>query len=82
MKLKCQCCGIERDFVDGEEAFREGWDALPYFSQHISCDLCPAVCIVFGASHAKAHALWAKHGRPKEFTIETCGTDEHIPTSH
>lgn len=32
MKLKCQCCGIEQEFKDGEEAFKEGWDAPPHFT--------------------------------------------------
>lgn len=76
MKLKCQCCGIERDFADGEDAFREGWDAPPHFTGYVACNLCPAGCVVLGKSHTKAHALWAKEGRPKEFSFETCVSDE------
>ena len=76
MKLKCQCCQIEAEFKDGEEAFTAGWDAPPHFSQYISCNLCPAICIVLGKSHAKAHELWAKEGRPKEWSLTKCGDDE------
>lgn len=78
MILKCQCCGIEQDFVDGEAAFRAGWDAPPHFTGFVCCDLCPAVCIVLGASHAMAHAMWARDGRPTEFSVAKCGTDEDI----
>jgi len=77
MKLTCQCCGIEREFRDGEHAFISGWDAPPRFTQHVSCDLCPAVCIVMGKSHAKAHAYWAEHGRPNEFN-HFCDIDENF----
>lgn len=65
--LKCQCCGFEQDFLDGEEAFEAGWDAPPHFTTHVCCKICPAVCVVFGASHAKAHANWETYGRPKEW---------------
>lgn len=41
MKLKCECCGFEQEFKDGEEAFQAGWDAPPHFSQYVSCNLCP-----------------------------------------
>lgn len=75
MKLKCQCCGIEQEFADSEAAFQAGWDAPPHFSTHIVCNLCPAICIVLGASHAKAHALWEKEGRPEEFSCVKCGDD-------
>lgn len=78
MKLQCQCCGVEREFLDGNEAFRAGWDAPPFFTTHICCDLCPAVCVVLGASHRMAHTLWDKEGRPAEFTVGKCGTDEHF----
>ncbi len=79
MKLRCQCCGIEREFKDGEEAFQAGWDAPPHFSTHICCDICPAVCLVLNAGHTKAHAYWEKHGRPKEFNA-LCLTDRDFPT--
>ena len=75
MKLKCPCCGIEEEFSTTEEAYQKGWDAPPHFS-HVACDLCPGVCVVLGQSHEKAHALWAKEGRPKEFTVTKCGTDD------
>lgn len=29
-----------------------------------------------GAGHKKAHALWEQEGRPAEFTVETCATDD------
>lgn len=82
MKLKCQCCEFEQEFADGEAAFQAGWDAPPHFSQYICCDLCPAVCIVLGAPHAKAHARWAKNGRPKQFTVVDCGVDDHASKLH
>ena len=75
MRLKCQCCGFEADFTDGEAAFQAGWDALPHFTTHVCCDLCPAVCVVLGLSHEIAHERWAREGRPKEFTVAECGTD-------
>lgn len=80
MILKCQCCGIESDFADGEAAFRAGWDAPPHFTGYVCCDLCPAVCIVLGAGHAKAHADWAANGRPETFNAR-CVTDEEWGTS-
>ena len=79
MILKCECCGFEQDFTDGEAAFQAGWDAPPYFTQYIACNLCPAVCIVLpGQSHEIAHALWAREGRPKEWTHEKCAPDAAI----
>ncbi len=78
MKLTCDCCGISAEFVDGEAAFQAGWDAPPHFTGYVACDLCPAVCIVLGASHATAHALWAKEGRPAEFSIAKCGVDDDM----
>jgi hypothetical protein len=76
IKLKCQCCGIEREFADAEEAFVAGWDAPPHFTGYVACDLCPAVCVLFGAGHIQAHALWAKQGRPAEFSPVTCCADD------
>ncbi len=67
MKFKCQCCGIEADYIDGESAYMHGWDAAPYFRDHVTCNLCPAVCVILGAGHTKAHAHWAEHGRPENF---------------
>lgn len=69
MKLKCQCCGFEQEFKDGEEAFRAGWDAPPYFTGYVACNLCPGSWVVFGetAKHAAAHARWEQEGRPAEF---------------
>lgn len=74
--LKCQCCGHEAT-LGLEKAFQEGWDAPPHFS-HVCCPLCPAVCVVMGAGHKKAHAHWQTHGRPIEFSMATCATDEHF----
>ncbi len=78
MKLACQCCGFEREFEDGEEAFQAGWDAPPYFTVYVGCDLCPMTCLLGERSHAKAHALWAKEGRPKTFTVAKCADDERF----
>jgi hypothetical protein len=74
--LKCQCCGFEED-LDPEAAFQAGWDCPPHF-KHTACPLCPGVCVVLGRPHTKAHALWEKEGRPAEFTIEKCATDDTI----
>ncbi len=73
MKLKCQCCGFEQEFADGEAAFEAGWDAPPHFTMVICCNLCPASFIVLGevARHHVAHEHWKIHGRPKEFEIPT-----------
>jgi len=78
MKFKCQCCGFEQEFANGEEAFENGWDAPPHFTGYVCCDLCPAVCIVLGLSHTKAHAFWAKHGRPPDFGA-LCVPDDQFP---
>ena len=75
MKLKCQCCGFEQDFDSLETAFQAGWDAPPHFTGYVTCDLCPAVCIVAGLSHEKAHEHWQKYGRPTEFNLGTCAPD-------
>jgi hypothetical protein len=78
MNLKCQCCGFEQEFADGEAAFDAGWDALPHFTGYVTCHLCPAVCIVLGEPHGAAHALWARTGRPDEFSVAKCGCDDDI----
>lgn len=75
MIFQCQCCGIQQDFVDGGAAFAAGWDAPPHFTGYICCDLCPAVCVVSGMSHQRAHAIWARDGRPAEFSVAKCGVD-------
>ena len=69
MTLTCQCCGFAREFQDGEEAFRAGWDAPPHFTRYISCDLCPGSFIVLGQTvlHAADHARWQACGRPDAF---------------
>ena len=74
MLLRCQCCQWEED-LDPEEAFQLGWDAPPHFS-HVCCPICPAVCVVLGKTHKKAHALWEVIGRPADFELATCATDD------
>lgn len=71
MNLKCQCCGFERVFTDGEEAFQAGWDAPPYFTGYVACDLCPGSFVVLGMTdrHKADHDRWEKQGRPAEFEI-------------
>lgn len=71
MKLKCECCGFETEFKDGEEAFQEGWDAPPYFSGYVCCNLCPGSYVVLGITdrHKEAHEKWEIDGRPEEFEI-------------
>jgi hypothetical protein len=76
----CQCCGFEQQFKDGEDAFQNGWDAPPHFTGYVTCNLCPAVCVVLGLSHKLAHAKWQRDGRPSEFTVATCGVDDDIKT--
>src|SRR5678816_962710 len=78
MKCTCDCCGFTQEFADGEAAYDAGWDALPYFTHYTSCPLCPMVCAAFGKPHTKAHALWAKEGRPKEFTVAKCADDDRF----
>lgn len=70
MKLKCQCCGFEQEFKDGEEAFIAGWDAPPHFTGYVCCNLCPGAYVVLGRTHLHKpiHERWASEGRPKEFT--------------
>ena len=71
MKLKCQCCGFEATFQDGEAAFVAGWDAPPHFTGYVCCDLCPGSFVVLGITHrhAAAHEHWKQVGRPAEFEI-------------
>ncbi len=78
MLLKCQCCGYEQEFKDGEEAFQAGWDAPPHFTGFICCHLCPAVCVVMNKGHTMAHALWEREGRPKQWTFAKCCTDDNF----
>jgi len=77
MKFKCQCCDFEQEFTSTEVAFEAGWDTPPRFS-YTTCDLCPGICVFMNLPHDKAHALWAKEGRPKEFSMLTCGIDDDI----
>jgi len=72
--LKCTCCGYAEAFIDADEAFEKGWDCPPHFSV-IACDLCPSVCAMGIVSHEKAHALWAKEGRPSEWSLDRCSAD-------
>lgn len=46
LTLKCENCGKEKEFNDPEEAFREGWDCPPFFTQVISCPNCPTSMII------------------------------------
>jgi hypothetical protein len=71
MIFKCQCCGFEKEFRDGEEAFAAGWDSPPYFTGYVSCNLCPGSFVVTGTTylHARDHQLWKDNGRPSEFEI-------------
>jgi hypothetical protein len=78
MILKCQCCGFEAKFTDGEAAFEAGWDAPPHFTGYVCCNLCPAVCVVLRLPHEAAHAMWAREGRPVEFSVAKCGCDDDI----
>lgn len=72
---KCQCCGHEQEFADGQAAFDAGWDAPPYFTQVVTCNLCPAVCALGAVSHKLAHAAWERNGRPADFD-HNCAPDE------
>ena len=69
MLVTCYCCGIKKEFKDGEEAFQAGWDAPPYFHQVETCDLCPAAFAFVGTpkAHIKGHERWEKEGRPADF---------------
>ena len=81
MILKCQCCGIEKEFDSAEAAFTAGWDSPPRFN-YTTCDLCPGVCVVLGAGHTHAHALWEKEGRPAEFSVAKCAADDEWKKYH
>jgi len=72
--LKCQCCGIEKEFSSESDAFDVGWDVPSRFG-YTACDLCPGICIFLGMGHEKAHAHWKEHGRPTEFNTK-CDSDE------
>lgn len=76
MKLVCDCCGFEQEFKDAEEAFQAGWDGPPHFTGFVVCSICPAVCVVLHKGHLLAHALWAAEGRPAEWSMEKCATDD------
>jgi hypothetical protein len=71
LELKCDCCGFEQAFADAEAAFRAGWDAPPYFTGYVSCNLCPGSFIVMGQKHLHTpeHERWKVTGRPQEFEI-------------
>jgi hypothetical protein len=69
VKLTCYCCGFEKEFSDGDEAFRAGWDGPPHFTQVECCDLCPTVFAIYGIpeQHLRAHEKWKLEGRPGNF---------------
>jgi len=71
VNLTCQCCGFTQEFVDGEEAYKEGWDAPPHFTGYVACNLCPGSFVVLGQTnkHKDAHERWAREGRPEDFEI-------------
>lgn len=71
MTLTCQCCGHTETFKDAQTAFAEGWDGPPYFTQAVSCNLCPTAFIVLGqcSLHETAHEYWKLHGRPAKFEV-------------
>lgn len=71
----CQCCGFKKTFIAESQAFLDGWDTPERFG-YTACNLCPGVCIVLGHGHEKAHAFWAENGRPDDFSVKTCGTDD------
>jgi hypothetical protein len=50
-RLVCTCCGYSKHFETGEDAFREGWDAPPHFTQFVLCDRCPSVFVMLGKPH-------------------------------
>ena len=67
MFLKCECCKFEKEFLHGDSAFRAGWDAPPFFTGYVTCDLCPASFALFQQTnqHEAAHARWKIEGRPE-----------------
>jgi hypothetical protein len=67
MKLTCECCKIEQEFADERAAFDAGWDAPPYFTEYVCCDLCPSVALMGLLDHSAAHERWEREGRPKTF---------------
>lgn len=83
IKLKCDCCQHEEEFIDSEEAFQKGWDAPPHFQGYVACNLCPAAAQFMDGGwsrHAPIHEKWEREGRPAEFTQETCVLPEdYIP---
>lgn len=80
VEFTCQCCGFKQEFKGSLPrlgAYDAGWDTPPTF-RYVCCNLCPGICIVLKAGHSKAHALWAKEGRPTEFTVEKCAIDTEM----
>src|SRR5262245_30845145 len=69
IKLKCQCCGYEEEFTDGEDAFIQGWDAPRHFTGYVCCKLCPGSYVVLKETwrHEAAHERWKVTGRPDQF---------------
>lgn len=45
--LTCQCCGKQAS-LDPEAAYKEGWDAPPYFTQVVLCPACPSSHFMLG----------------------------------
>lgn len=66
LKLKCECCGFEKEFESNQQAFEAGWDDKDNFSI-VTCNLCPASYVALGVSHEAVHQKWAKNGRPADF---------------
>lgn len=72
IRLTCDCCGFSEHFQDGQDAFEQGWDAPPYFTGYVGCNLCPGSYIVLGRTdrHAPLHEKWNREGRPEAFDSE------------
>lgn len=75
VELTCDCCGHTETFSGLDAAFEAGWDAPPFFTGYVGCNLCPGAFIVMGIAeekHGEVHERWKREGRPEEFSQETC----------
>lgn len=53
LHLKCEGCGTEATFVHADQAFNEGWDCPPHFTQIVTCPKCSSAEILIARIQAQ-----------------------------
>lgn len=53
LKLTCEGCGTVAVFTSADQAFNEGWDCPPHFTQVVTCDKCSSADILLARIQAQ-----------------------------